>query len=75
MEITMTRYKRSELETAVKEKMDQGWVCIGGGIHEIERETKNWGFKGGRVTNYRGREAQKKYMVKMKKVNSEKSSA
>ncbi|MFF2531339.1 hypothetical protein ACFVS2_20765 [Brevibacillus sp. NPDC058079] len=75
MVITMSRYKRSELEKAVQEKMDQGWVCIGGGIHEVGRETKIWGFEDGKVSKYRGRDVHKKYMVKMERLDVVKSPA
>lgn len=67
MVITMTRYKRCELEKAVEEKISQGWEFVGNGIVEINSEKKNWAFEGQRPSKYAGRTSQTKYMVKMKR--------
>ncbi|WPS85308.1 hypothetical protein SMD22_01390 (plasmid) [Brevibacillus halotolerans] len=75
MVITMTRYKRSELEMAVKEKLAQGWICISGGIHEVGNEKKLWDYEDGKMSKYCGRSIQKKYMVKMKSPEKEKTTA
>ncbi|ADO59982.1 hypothetical protein [Paenibacillus polymyxa] len=66
MIITMTRYKRCELEAAVKEKEAQGWVCIGEGIVEIGTEKKIWSFEDRGRSKYYGRTGQNKFVVKMK---------
>ncbi|WCF11488.1 hypothetical protein NDS46_31520 (plasmid) [Paenibacillus thiaminolyticus] len=69
LEIKMTRYKRSEIEEAVNEKLRQGWECVGKGIVEVNNERKLWSYGGNGHTRYcySGRTDQTRYMVKMRR--------
>lgn len=76
MVITMSRFKREELEKAVAEKIKQGWECVGNGIVALGGETKVWGHEDGRFGKYMGRTSTNKFIVKMRKIeNAQKETA
>jgi hypothetical protein len=67
MNITITRYKRSEIETAVNEKLKAGWECVGNGIVPMHNEKKVWNYNGSNPFTYGGRVTQQKFIVSMRK--------
>lgn len=72
MIITMSRFKREELELAVAEKIKQGWECVGNGIVALGGEKKIWGHEDGRFNKYLGRTSTTKFIVKMRKDENDK---